>query len=617
LCCLGVHQAKAIVFRYHDLHEQNVRDLDVKWLEVPALNGSYYALKSLRKQAPERHQQLMQSPLAIEPDLLIDLEQHAELLRCCRQGDYTNCKRLLEAGVSAFPVEEGAVSPLHWLVSFDDEYQIQELLKLLLENGAVLDAWEGQEIDFNFGRVTGTPLHWAIWYRNIQVLRALIKVDDNPSVANLDQALVIAAGMHFHDVLQILKTWILSLDGAKRAQCDWKMALMCAAENYIMHLPRRLRHGDRNLPKAFENTMDIILSFYTPSQEDIKIIFQASVMYNNGLLLRYLFRRLNLRQRGDILKDPDFDVAIISIGMSVFRIFDILIENGALGPESEHGAQKFKVLQVCCFARQRDPKFIRRLLEIGCAADGTSTDPQAAWTPFAIAVSMGLYNLAIIFLEHGANKDYLLGWLGGLTVTQSILQNWPDVPISRLKFLLEEVPRLGFGHVTFWGWPGAGGNLLYSLAMNHWSSYTAGYRLGETAKYILSLLADKSCLNRIDRVGCTALRMACANGNLEICRALIEAGQDVNLSLGFTPLKNAKEWMDRCHKRERAAMANRNGAGSERRLATALRQRAEEVVQLLVAHGAVDRGFFESIQNTHDYIKSGQWQRPSYEASLT
>jgi ankyrin repeat protein len=362
--------------------------------------------------------------------------------------------------------------------------------------------------------------------------------------------------------------------------------------------------------------MDIVLAFYMPSEEELKGLYQSSILQNNGLLLQYLFRRLNLRQRGDILQDLNFDAAVLSIGMSVSSIFEILIQNRVLSPDSEHGVQKWRVLQVCCFVRQRDPKFIRRLLEIGCPVDGASTNPEAAWTPFAIAVSMGMYDIAIIFLEHGANKDYLLGWLGGLTVTQSLLQNWPDVPISRLKFLLEEVPRLGFGHVTFWGWPGAGGNLLYALSMSHWSSYTAGYRLGETAKYILSLLADKSCLNRIDKIGCTALRMACANGNLEICRALIEAGQDVNLAAGFSPLKNATEWMDKCRKRERAAMANRNGVGSERRLATTLRQRAEEVVQLLVAHGAIDRGFLESIQNTHDYISSGQWQHPSYEASI-
>jgi ankyrin repeat protein len=614
LCHLGVPSAQAIVFRYHHLHSKSLQLLDPEWLETSASNGSYYALKSLRVRYPEKYQKLMQSRLSFEPDLT-HLEEHTSLLRYCRQGDYAGCKMLLSTGVSAFPIEEDMVSPLHWLVSFQDEDQINDLLKLLLENGAVIDAWEGEKQDFTFGRAAGTPLHWAVWYRNIPVLRALIKVDSNPKVADLNRALLIAAGMHFYDALDILKIWILSLKHGTRAQCDWKTALICAAENSICHLPRRLRHGDRNLPRAFESTMDIMLTVQMPSEEDVKILFQMALPQNNELLLRYMFGRLNLGRRDDILHNHNFDAAVISIAMGLPKIFEICIENELLSPESEHGTQKWKALQVCCFTRQRDPTFARRLLEIGCAVDGAPNIAEDAWTPFAIAVSVGLYHIAVVLLEHGADKDHLSGWLGGSTITMNLLQNWPDIPISRLKFLLEEIPRLGFGHVTFWGWPGAGGNLLYALSLNHWSAYTAGYRLGETAKYILSQLADKSCLNRIDKVGSTALRMACANGNLEICRALIEAGQDVNLALGFSPLGNAKEWMKKCRERERAAMANRNSAGSERRLAKTLRQRAEQTVQLMVENGAIDRGFFESLENTRDYVMSGQWQRPSFEVS--
>jgi hypothetical protein len=73
--------------------------------------------------------------------------------------------------------------------------------------------------------------------------------------------------------------------------------------------------------------------------------------------------------------------------------------------------------------------------------------------------------------------------------------------------------------------------------------------------------------------------------------------------------------MNKCREREKAAMANRNGAGSERRLAKTLRQRAEQTVQLMVENGAIDRGFFESMENTRNYVMSGQWQRPSFEVS--
>ena len=334
-------------------------------------------------------------------------------------------------------------------------------------------------------------------------------------------------------------------------------------------------------------------------------------MQNQPILLRYLYKHLNLDKRKDLIKSPEADAALMAIALGGFEVFEIFIERGLIHLKSEHGGKRLNPLQLCCVARQRDPAFAKRLLEIGCPVDGVGTTEESQWTPFLNAVSVGMYQIAVMLLEHGANKDDLKGWVGGTTVTMNLLQEWPDIPLSRLKFLLEEVPRLGFGHVTFWGWPGAGGNLLYALSLHHWASYSAGYRIGETAKYILSQLEDKSCLNIIDKVGATALRMACANGNVEIIQALIEAGQDVNLAMGFSPLKNAKDWLTTCQARETAALSGE--PGSERRLATQLRVRAETTVELLVRHGAIDRDFFESIRSTTEYLASGQWQIPSSE----
>jgi ankyrin repeat protein len=151
--------------------------------------------------------------------------------------------------------------------------------------------------------------------------------------------------------------------------------------------------------------------------------------------------------------------------------------------------------------------------------------------------------------------------------------------------------------------------------MNHWSSYSSGYRIKETAKYIISQLADTTCLNRIDKVGATALRMACASGNLEVCQALIAAGHDVNLALGYSPLTNAKSWLVQCKNRERAA--TRGADGGEKRLAQMLRIRAEQTVELLESNGAVERGVFEAMANTRDYIMSGQYQSPSSEVGVS
>ena len=611
LCDLESILGQAIVVRYHEVYGKEPATLVPEWLEVAATNGSYYAMESLHERYPERYQQLMGGPLDFEVRSADLEEEEAALLKCCREGDYAGCKALLCTGVSAFPSQKGMVSALHWLVSFHDERQINDLVELLLGHGAVLEAWEGEYDDFDFGRVHGTPLHWAIWHRNISAIRALTRADHGPDIKQVNRALLVAAAMHFYDVLEILKDWILSLKDFALSEIDWHTPFLFAVDRSANWLPKLLRHGSDKLSRALECTMDIILSFYEPPKEDFKFAFRSSLDHNNPTLLRYLYKNLNLGERSDILYYIEYDPVTTAISMGFIDIIEVLIEKGLISAHSEHSVEKFGPLQLCCVIRQSDPAITRRLLEIGCPVDGVGTTNGNSWTPFFIAVTFGMYHIAVILLEHGANKDHVSGWAGGYTVTMNLLLTWPDIPLSRLKFLLEEVPRLGFGHVTFWGWPGIGGNLMYALSLQPWASYTAGYRLGETAKYILSQLADKSCLNIIDKVGATALRMACACCNKEIIEVLIEAGQDVNLAMGYSPLRNAKLWLATCQKREKVAL--KGAPGSERRLARILRMRAEETVALLVRHGAIDRSRLKAFSNTFRCLASGQWQRPSLE----
>ena len=208
--------------------------------------------------------------------------------------------------------------------------------------------------------------------------------------------------------------------------------------------------------------------------------------------MHYLFDKMDLSKRKDLFRDPAVDFVVGTVGPGNKEIFEIFIARGLIHSGTEHGNLKWKPLQVCCLSRHRDPYFARRLVEIGCPVEELAPTKESAWTPFAIAVCSGRYEVATALLELGANKDAYFGWLGGTTITMNLLQSWPDIPISRLNYLLEEVPRLGFGHVTFWGWPAAGGNILYALAMSHWPFYTKGNRLKETAKYILGQLVDKS-----------------------------------------------------------------------------------------------------------------------------
>jgi ankyrin repeat protein len=606
LCHLGSLIHQAIVHRYFEVHGQKPDGINPAWLEDTALSGSLYAMNSLCDHFPDRYLQLKQT----SPNQVSNEEK---LLAYCRNGDYVGCKEMLSYSTSAIP-KEGMASPLHWLVSFDDEEIANDLLLHLLENGADFDAWGGGDYDIDFGNAAGTPLHWAVWHRNICVVKALTRADPQPGEENITIAIMHAAGMLFYDILGVLKDWVIGLE-VSSSQEIWYRAMICAAYEGEKWLPRLLRHGQEGKRLAFERTMDIIATMHLPSPDDVKVMFEMAMVQNNDALIGYLFQHFGLGDRRDLLAaSSQRHWVSVSIVAGYREIFEIFIEQGYIGPRTDISEQKWKPLQACCFTRQRDATFVRCLLEIGCPVDDVGVTDTTCWTPFTMAVLHGLYHIAVIFLEHGADKDYLMGSLGGATPAMRILETWPDIPLSRLKFLLEEVPDLGFGHVSFIGWPGAGSNLLYPMAMTLWSSYPGGYQLAQTTKYILSRLEDKSVLNKIDKLGATALRMASGSGRVDICQLLIDAGQDVNLSMGVSPLTGAKAWLSKCQRRESAAASS--GPGSELRLATDLRVQAEATVNLLLRHGATERGYFEQLRNTSNVLHGGQWNYPSLEVNI-
>ncbi|EPE33286.1 Protein kinase-like (PK-like) [Glarea lozoyensis ATCC 20868] len=611
LCKLGCLKAKAIIAQYHIITGKPTGSIPLNWLEEAASTGSYFAKESLRMLDVDRFQRLMGRPLNFEHVSTESDAVESDLHQACRYGDYLACEKILN-GQDSLAQQDSGVSPYHWLISFSDETKIQNLITLLIRRGVPLGLWEGDtEDDYNIGKVVGTPLCWAVWHRNCALTRQLLKAMKEIKVEVMNRLITLAACMHFFDIMEILRTSKIRISNASKP--DWQTALLCAGDTSDMRLARRLRHGDNNLRPALDRTFDTLLKIYQPTKDDVEALFKSAFYKDSPYLLRYLFDKLNLSKRKDLLGDKSPDLLLITVAAGQKELFETFIARGLINPSTEHGRQKWRPLQVCCFTRQPDPYFARRLIEIGCPVDGVGSTKDTIWTPFAISVCSGRFAVATALLELGANKNALFGWLGGTSVTMNLLQSWPDIPISRLKYLLEDVPRLGFGHVNFWGWPGAGGNLLYALAMNHWPSYTNGNRLEETAKYILSQVADKSCLNRIDKMGQTALRMACAFGNYEICRALVEAGQDVNMSAGPTPLNGALEWRGKCYKKEREALANPNGPGRVGRQAQTLRIRAEMTVDFLIANGAVDRGIAGSVQSTSDWWYGSGREAFSYE----
>jgi ankyrin repeat protein len=615
MCNLGSPTHRSIAHRFCQVHGRDLPDaFDSRWLGDAANEGYYFATKSLSTSFQEQYEQWKES-LEIESLRLCATESTRErlLVTRCQLGDYAGCKDLLSVGVSAAPMDDTSPSALHWLVSFSNESEIWDLALGMIDHGANLDFEVGnEEADFLFGAIDGTPLYWAVWYQNLALIQVLLAIDPRPTKENLERAIFLAAGLHFHDVLEIFQNLTESGNLTACAGIDMEEAMALSASGE-MFLTRLLHHGKSVLDITGDKTLGVLFQMHSPSQTVIERLLDLVAMQNNPRLFRYLLSRLGAAGVKKIPKAKAQAWLLCSVGAGFLDVFDACFESGLLQFDENFleggGGAGITGLQLCCIARQRDPIFLQRFLDWGCGVDDIGPSEVLKYGPFAIAVCNGLYECANLLLKYGADKDFLTNWLGGITVAFSILLTWPDVPISRMRYLLQDLPRLGFGHINFIGWPAGGGNLLYALAMSHWVHYTASYRFPETFKYILSMMAHRDCLDQTDRMGSTVFNMASREGKLEICRLLLEAGVNPNTGLGKSPLDAAIDWLRECRKKEADAL-NSQVVG-ERRLTIRLRTRAEECVRLLQSYGAVQRGFSEELEMTTSHLLSGRMRLPS------
>ncbi|OCK78211.1 hypothetical protein K432DRAFT_99104 [Lepidopterella palustris CBS 459.81] len=616
LCELGSQAHRSIAHLYCKLNQTEFRgNFDLSWLEDTVWQGSYFAIQTLQTDFPDRY---LEWKSAVEGDASRECLGSAEdyqrmLIAYCRTGNIKQCHAMLDAGASAF-TDWDEPGPLHFLAMSNDA-QAPAVASRLIDAGAALDHWEGNHSDdiLLFDKPSGTPLHWAVWHRNLPLIRVLTERDYHPDEENAKRAVLVAAAMYLYDALEILLDWI-TIRNPKILSSEWITSLLSTATVHVLyHLPRFLRHGNK-VSIAMSQTFEQLLQIHAPPTAELITsagLVSIAAIQNHAELFRYLIVRFELYATKNGSRETFESIHANCLMSGFIDIFDILYEHRFFPLDHLFGTDKFTGMQVCLAVRQRNLYFIGRFLEWGCPVDGMGVGTVAEWTPFAMAVQCGLYDIANLLLQHGANKEFTTGWLGGTTPLFRMLHSWPDVPISRVKYLLQEVPRQGFGHVSFIGWPANGANVLYSFAMAVWSHYRSSYKFTETMKYVLSMMADKSCLNTLDRTGCTALNMAARSGNLEVARTLIEAGADVNGGLAISPLNAAMDWREKWVKKEREAMG-RSVVG-ERRHATKIRMRAEELIQLLRMNGARERGFMENQRMMISTVTSGNFKLPSAE----
>lgn len=655
-CELGSKFHRGLAFRFHQVFDQPIPEkIAIEWLEDAAADGSSIAIESLQTHFPNRLLRLRQgldstfkiragcnlehrgivdlnpeSPhLGTVPptdhgtefdqlfatiNITTDMNQVNEnarfLLEHCRNGNYTECKRLLEKGVLVLH-NDNSPSALHWLVSFQNEEQMEDIAVRLLGNGAVLNHWEDMDnVDILNGDIRGTPLHWAVWQRNTSAVRVLTKLDPDPQSENVDRAVLLAATLHFPDVLELLQHWITA---RRTSSYNVFPAVIMACMTGPFLIPRLL-HRDSHCREAdMLKAFCCLLTMGNLSKEERSSIVMCTILHNNSILLRYLLENLIPKERQDMI-DTFWLYFVIEAGF--YEAFEVLTEANIGLPHMNINAlagPALTALQVCAVTHQRNLAFATRLIEMGWPADART--PEVYYTPFCIALMNGMYDYANLLLQRGANKDILLGIGHGGRKTPAfiLLTIWPETPISRLKYLLEYLPNHGYGHINFIGFPGLGANLLYPVAFNIWASYRSGRHMAEILKYILSMLHDRSCLNSLDRLGVSVIGIAAINGSAECCRILIEAGADVNAGLS-RPLSSAQKRLKAL--RDEEQLNSGAGLAGERKLAADRCARAEETINLLERHGAQGNNFIGFNVNLWEKIAQGKFRPPSAEVDF-
>lgn len=127
-----------------------------------------------------------------------DEELASAMIKACEYGHFalamllsSHCKQVLD--------EESVPSPLHWLFMFNDDEAKQLATALIFgsskdhenANGIcknVINVMSRPDIQSNFLpehclQLTGSPLHWAVWTRNLHVVSILIEFGADPHLS--------------------------------------------------------------------------------------------------------------------------------------------------------------------------------------------------------------------------------------------------------------------------------------------------------------------------------------------------------------------------------------------------------------------------------------------------
>ena len=419
------------------------------------------------------------------------------LLCACRSGHggiAIICLQTYKADASI--AAKNGETPLHWLVSFVDQY-VQPLANDLIANGAKVDATTHERIshsklpgniDVDF-QMPGTALGWAVHNNRPQIVRLLLEHGADPHWAHAkgEMSPLKWAAYYHHD--QCLRNIIEHLEGKVTAvtsdgKIDKRKALFFGPViEEAIHASDRfsmiLRNGSEYLNRLHA-TLDLLRekTVYVNTQST----FHGSMLYfavseAHDEVVEYMFKH---DWRVETLNNPCVPAqrtpVLEAIRWNRRPLVELLLQHGAdakalAANPFQPVTRNWSALHV--FAQEghnKDIPIVKILIQLGVPVDGPMASSQMedkrisdndiasemstlsvtdkptpilpCETPFAVAIRRNAFNLASTLLSLGANPNALTISSGlfksphPLTILGHIIISNARYSSARLKYLL-------------------------------------------------------------------------------------------------------------------------------------------------------------------------------------
>jgi ankyrin repeat protein len=484
------------------------------------------------------------------------VDRETPLLLACRSGHHRVALVLLQNGANPTLSSVHGDTPLHWLLSFDDN-QMETMAGALCASGGDPNAL-ANGLNFEdapqLGFPAGSPLHRAVSRGNLAAVKALLKVGAKPDVAAQGDhpftSTYLAAQCHYPEILEAL---LQSTDRNPSVVDMSGYSLLITAIEGEGTLGDRfskiVRHGPHWWQRA-EKTLDLLMEFGAnhhihdlPGYPGCNALCLAA-RQGNERIIEYLLKHgassdlnveSNVASRDDLKCTP----LTMTIWKSRIDAFSLLLEHGA-DPKAltlEANGELVTSLYQCALMNHDETYFAEHLLKAKVEVDKRPPNYESA---FAVAVRKRSFGLATLLLLWGADPhlESSCGLMVELPHAYSLIgflileQSLSVLPCLDYLFTLESHKSPHFIVCSGKGW-----TVLHLVAL---ISETG--RDDVACRAILLRLLKHFCptveqINQRASDGYTALHLAVFKANLEIAILLVEAGAREDIENGgLTPL---------------------------------------------------------------------------------